>query len=435
MNGVEGVNWDDAWVFGRTNGDKCFYERGEEMVFTLELRDVKGVLPWDAYFFDWKRTANDGRTECGRALASKPLVIRTHLDQPGFVKVEANVVDRDGKPVPKKHLWEKRVFFQGGAGVEPDFVEEFPEPTDYDEHWAALKKRVDGLPLEVLERRPFPCSNPALNLWIVKVRAPEGIRPMTGYLAIPKDVTEKNRAKATGCLSGYYYFAEKCPTWLTNSVNGIQMYVNRHGCELEQPKDYYEQFFQHWPMPPQHFHDMAVRGLLMFRFLKSLPEWNGRDLEAKGSSGGAMQSIWMGMLEPDLTRIEAAVPAGADIFGFRYGRASTELPRREGQCLYYDIVYAAKRVKCPVFLTAGLGDYTCPPFGLELVYRNLAGPKQIVWKQGCTHGWNPTGMAKATFSQGLAGSIDDGVDRLTTGGGDNRENPLARAKGRKDREE
>ena len=29
------VNWDDALVIGRTNGDKCFYAAGEEMVFTL----------------------------------------------------------------------------------------------------------------------------------------------------------------------------------------------------------------------------------------------------------------------------------------------------------------------------------------------------------------------------------------------------------------
>ena len=61
------VNWDDALVVGRTNGDKCFYAAGEEMVFTLELKGVKGEIPPGEYFLDWVRTANDGKTEKGRA--------------------------------------------------------------------------------------------------------------------------------------------------------------------------------------------------------------------------------------------------------------------------------------------------------------------------------------------------------------------------------
>ena len=70
------VNWDDALIFGRTNGDKCFYAAGEEMVFTLELKGVKGEIPSGEYFIDWVRSANDGKTEKGRAEASlaKPLV-------------------------------------------------------------------------------------------------------------------------------------------------------------------------------------------------------------------------------------------------------------------------------------------------------------------------------------------------------------------------
>ena len=83
------VNWDEALVVGRTNGDKCFYRAGEEMVFTLELKGVKGEIPPGEFFLDWVRSANDGKTERGRVEASleKPLVIRAKMDQPGFVKI------------------------------------------------------------------------------------------------------------------------------------------------------------------------------------------------------------------------------------------------------------------------------------------------------------------------------------------------------------
>ena len=421
------VNWDDALVVGHTNGDKCFYKAGEEIVFTLELKGVKGEIPPGEFFLDWERSANDGKTERGRVAASleKPLVIRTKMDVPGFVKIEANLVDKTGRRVPKKHMWEKRVFFQGGAGVDVDKIPAWPEPKDYDAHWAANRKLIDELPLKVLERTPLPCANPKLNLWRIKLNAPEGVRPATGYLAIPKDASAANRVKATGILSGYYNFAERCPSWLTNVVAGIRMYINRHGCEVDQPEAYYQQFFQPWPLPQKHFRDMALRGMQMFRYLKTLPEWNGKDLIAFGSSGGAMQTFWMAMVEPAISKVDATSAANADVFGFKYGRATCGLAQRDEALNYYDICNAAKRVKCPVVMNAGLGDYTCPPAGLSIVYRNLRCKKQITWSQGCTHGWWPAGMKKETWSSGAAEASRAGVAELTAGTGGTAD-PLAK---------
>ena len=392
------LSWDEALVVGRTNGDKCFYKVGEDIIFTLELKGVEGNLPAGEYFYDWERTANDGKVEKGRAPVERPLVVRTRLDRPGFVKLEANVVDRNGRRVPKNHRWEKRVFFQGGVGVEMEKLESWPEPKDYDAYWAARRKEIDDLPLDVMERVKIPCLNDELNLWRVKIRAPEGVRPAIGYLAMPKVASAANRQPATGNLSGYYDMPETCPGFLTNQVKGIQMYINRHGCEVDQPADYYRQFFKPMPKPPVHFRDMAYRGMLMFRFLKSLPEWNGRDLTAYGSSGGGMQSFWMGMLEPQLSCIRCTSAALADVFGFRYGRPTGNIGERVEAINYFDICNAAKRVTCPTYMIAALGDATSPAPGLAIVYNNLKGPKQIIWRQGCTHGWWPKGMATETWS-------------------------------------
>ena len=416
------VNWDDALVVGHTNGgDKCFYGRGEEMVFTLELKGVKGEIPPGEFFLDWVRTANDGKTERGRAEASltKPLVIRTKLDRPGFVKIEANLVDKTGKRVPKKHMWEKRVFFQGGAGVEIEKLQAWPEPKDFDAHWAAEKKLVYSQPLEVIEKRPLPCLNPGLNLWHMKIRVPDGFLPCTGYLAIPKNASATHRVKATGCLSGYYMWGEKCPQFLTNRVDGIRMYINRHGCEGDREEAYYKPFLVNGPYGPDHFRGMALRGLAMFRYLMSLPEWDGKTLESNGSSGGAMQSIWMAALVPEITRIDCAAPALGDVFGFKYGRATGGIGRREEGVTYYDICHFARRVKCPVALVNGLGDYTCPPFAAAIVYNNLTCEKSITWKQGTTHGWWPPGMASVHYSSKASAALTAkvGAEELTAGKG------------------
>ena len=57
---------------------------------------------------------------------------------------------------------------------------------------------------------------------------------------------------------------------------------------------------------------------------------------------------------------------------------------------YYDSVFHAKRIKCPIVIPrAGLGDYTCPPSGLAILYNNITSPKTITWYQASTHGFVP----------------------------------------------
>lgn len=112
------IDWAEARIMGTAAGGKMFYAPSEEMNFTLTLENVKGELPSDAYFIDWTRTGDDGKKDGGRVPASlaEPLVICTSIAQPGFVKIEANVVTKDGKRGPENHCWEKRVFFPRRCG-------------------------------------------------------------------------------------------------------------------------------------------------------------------------------------------------------------------------------------------------------------------------------------------------------------------------------
>ena len=59
---------------------------------------------------------------------------------------------------------------------------------------------------------------------------------------------------------------------------------------------------------------------------------------------------------------------------------------------YFDPVNFAKRVPatCRVEIPrAGLGDYTCQPSGLAVLWNNLKCPKSIIWVQGSEHGYVP----------------------------------------------
>lgn len=117
-----------------------FYAPGEKMTFELRLTDAAN-LPEDVWFIKWTRTGDDGKREEGKAPASaaKPLVLATSLDKPGFVRIYAELVDKNGKVYRKDAAKYKNetgpIFFDGGAGVQPEKFQGLPEPADSDAFW------------------------------------------------------------------------------------------------------------------------------------------------------------------------------------------------------------------------------------------------------------------------------------------------------------
>ena len=55
-----------------------------------------------------------------------------------------------------------------------------------------------------------------------------------------------------------------------------------------------------------------------------------------------------------------------------------------------------KRVRCETFITAGLGDYVCPPSGVSVLFNHIKGSKTIEYIQGSTHGYDPPSAKKQT---------------------------------------
>ena len=198
-----GLNWDNALIMGTTPGGKMFYEPGEEMVFTLKLEGMKDPLPANTYFVDWERRGDDGLKERGRAPLPFPpegLVLKTKSDKPGFVCIEANVVTKDGKRVPKNHRWEKRVFFQGGAGVQPERIPMADEPKDYDAFWAKCLEELATVPMDA-QMTPVECPDKEVRLYAVRIPC-AGPWPVTGYLTIPVKASKTNRMPITASYRG-----------------------------------------------------------------------------------------------------------------------------------------------------------------------------------------------------------------------------------------
>lgn len=417
------VNWDSAWLSGSLGRDCPFFAPGEEMVFTIRLEGAQGGIPPDTYFVDWERRGDDGIVEKGRAplpTAESPLVVRTRMDSPGFVCVEANVVTADGKRVPRNHRWEKRVFFMGGAAVAPETLAPGTEPPDYAEFWAAQAAALGAVPIEA-ELAPAPCADEGVRIYSVRV-ACAGPRPVTGWLTMPADASPGKRYPIEVSYRGASHDDQPAPQ--KGPHDRIRLECNGHGFDLGKGPEYVKGFFasickpgyEYGFDPESNEHrensywlGMALRAVRALQWVSTLPEWDGRTLELAAGSQGGWQALHAAARFPRVTKITTASTWGCDWTG------QAELGRLKAgyrpKCwfpdmAYFDPVFAAKRVRCPVEITrAGLGDYVCAPSSLAVLYNVLDVPKKIVWRQGWTHGWSPADMGTWTVDGGFDAAI------------------------------
>ena len=413
---------DRAILHGETDKARAIdYAPGEEMVLTLSLQGA-GDFAAGAYFGNWIRTGDDAKRETGRVDAKDlPITVRTRLDRPGFVRIEAVVTDTKGvayrrhftgdatTPEGKRALneYEKRddrICFDGGAGVKVDSLQSVPEPEDFDEFWAKRRARLQKIPMTATAKEEKSVA-PAVRVTTFSVLC-AGPRPVTGTVTVPTDRTRRYPARIGFHGYGTHYIQ---PIPKTGPKNEIYMFINAHGYELGREDEYYTEFYdslksngmpfgldgkwQNKSTETAYFGWMIYRIMRALQYLKSFPEWNGRDLVVEGGSMGGCQAIWAAGIDPDVTLAKVTVPWCCDVGGREtMKRLYPGVVHETAALRYFDPVNFAKRVnpRSRVEITrAGLGDYVCPPSGIAILYNNLKCKKSIRWVQGSTHGYVP----------------------------------------------
>ncbi len=387
----------DLRFYGTTDKNPLEYQPGEEMVFSLQvLSDGK---PADGVRFRWTRTGDDGVTEKGEAVSSdsEPTQIRTSLKTPGFVYLLACAVDENGEPLKRepKPKFCPNVEFYGGAGVLPEQIQGTPEPADFDAYWASQKAQLAEIPMDA-ELVPVESGDPNIHCFDVKVKC-LGM-PVSGYLCIPKNAEAKS-LPARVSFHGYGFSSAYKP--VSAGKQAIAFDVNAHGYLNGQPPEYYEEmgkttlrgygFNTEENQKPEtaYFNGMMFRVMRALQYVKSLPEWNGKELTVSGGSQGGFQCISAAGLDPDVTECRASVAWCLDLAGHtKNGRLNGWRPAWTEALGYFDPVNHAKRCRCKMYLTAGLGDYVCPPSGQMVLFNNLNCPKELIFNQGCTHGYH-----------------------------------------------
>jgi cephalosporin-C deacetylase-like acetyl esterase len=397
----------DLQLVGTTTRDPLSYRVGEEMEFVFFLKDPRAATTGKPLFLVWNRRGDDGTVDSGFTTISveKPVRVRTSLARAGFVHVTASVAT-----FPTPDTIPPLLQFEGGAGADIDALKPAATcPDDFDAFWTRQRALLDAVPLaSETHLWQYPCFPDgtkipkSLRMFLVKV-ACAGPNPVTGLLAVPKT---PGKYPARVVFDGYSKEPKQSHRLMTEGV--ITFHVNAHGYDLFRDPVYYEAFFapferdipaygfsprENSDPETSYYRGMALRAMRAFDYLKTLPEWNGRDLIATGGSQGGLQAVWAASLVPGVTRCETSIVWCSNIAG---ATLDNRLPGWHPQYVrgldYYDTVFHAARIPASCFVDLeriGLGDYTCPPSGVTMVYNAVQGPKRAAYYQNSTHGYVP----------------------------------------------
>ena len=367
---------------------KNVYRAGEKIQFRITLADKAGK-PVAGQKIGYAVSSGDGKLQ--KNIITKtdgnPLFCEASLDAPGWIQVRATLLDENGKPLLKR----KRAILSGaGAMVEPDKIRAgCDEPADFRKFWDDQKAALAKIPVRA-EKTAVPLTGrqaDRFQCYDVKVDCVNNV-PVSGYLTMPLNA----RPKSLPAVVSYHGAGVRSASRIFRN-NAIFFDVNAHGILNGQKREYYNKLNNNElrnyyyrnknDREKFYFRDMYLRVLRALDYVKTLPEWDGKNLIVLGSSQGGAQSIVAASLDPQVSLCLTGVPAMSDHSGNLLGRQSG-WPRlfaaKNGKPVdvktaevskYYDNVNFAKYIKAPVYMTVGMIDNTCVPTSVYAVFNNL----------------------------------------------------------------
>lgn len=379
------------YFIGSTEKNALQYAPGEEMRFHVCLTDGERRIP--VPFFHVHMEGDDGeKSDLFLSGETGKISFSTTVNCAGFAYVVVTACDADKNPLSDCDL------FEGGAAADFAHIMQTGEaPEAYDAFWTrVIAEELDPVaPVEIYKAK-WDIGDPEDIVYDVRIACP-GPNPVSGYLRIPRNAAEKSLPIVIEYIG---YGVSSAPIPMTKA-EAIQFGINQHGDENGKPASFYAQLeqtrYNSFAFHPEenrdpntvYFKYMILRALQAIRYCMTLPEWDGVHIRTTGGSMGAFQAIHAAAHDSHVTEVVVEVPWLCDLRGIQAGRLRGWRPDSAEGLDYYDTVYTAHRVCCPVKLTAGLGDYICPPSGVTALYHAFPGHVKLCFQQNRTHSHTP----------------------------------------------
>lgn len=368
------------------------YKVGEPIKFKVYAMQDLGKISLSC--LKWQLTTDDGQNEWGYSSTSpsKPFEVETTLSRPGFARLHVDAMTDDVALIPDFTALDA----SAGAEVEKiPYADEIPE--DFDEYWAKIEKDIADHEVEFLRKTPYGKPVPeGYDCYNVRISTPYDT-VASGCISIPKDAAEKSCSIRMAFMG--YGVAGAAPSFAPNTIYVV---MNAHGIDNQDEITRAETWNKNKHLLNYGFNEkdnenpdtcywknMAVRNLCALKMAKTLPQWDGEHIIAAGGSQGALQATTVAAHSEGVTLLDLSVPWFCNIAAESKGYLQGWRPKFKEGLRYFDTVAQGTRVKCPVKIFAGLGDYCCPPHSTMALYNNIKTQKSIRYLQQRTHGVNP----------------------------------------------
>lgn len=378
---------DVLWVTRPDHAD-WLYRVGENAVVDVEL--YKYGVPADdvtvAYAIgeDLMPAQSEGEI---RLVDGRGKIDLGTMDEPGFrdLRLSATI---DGKK------WEHHV----KVGFSPEqLVPSVSEPADFTDFWAKAVEEDKKFPLSYTMEPVEKYTTDKMSCHLVKLQLNPAGRSMYAYLFIPKGdgkfpavLTPPGAGvKTIKEPMGHRYYGEGGMIRLELEIHGLhpELSEEEFAALRKDMGDYLK--FGLTDKDAYYMKDVYLGCRRFLDLLTSLPQWDGKNLFTQGGSQGGALAITTAMLDPRVTGCVANHPALSDMSRYLEGktggyphfvRKNPELatPEAINTMAYYDVVNFARHLKCPVRMTWGYNDNTCPPTTSYIVYNTIVAPKEAL---------------------------------------------------------
>ena len=282
------------------------------------------------------------------------------------------------------------------VGFSPEQLKPYTKnPADFDSFWKANIEEARETPVGVSCKRVEEYSTDEFDCYLLKLTTDKQ-HSIYGYLTKPK---KEGRYPVVLCPPGAGIKTIKEPMRNTYYArNGfIRLEMEIHGLNPEMTAEQFKEITSAFDRENgyltngldnrdnyymKHVYVACVRAI---DYLTSLPEWDGRNAFVQGGSQGGALALITAALDTRVTACVANHPALSDMAGYLDNRAggyphfhrlnSMLTPEKVKTLEYYDVVNFARRITCPVFLTWGFNDNTCPPTTSYIVWNLITSPK------------------------------------------------------------
>lgn len=274
------------------------------------------------------------------------------------------------------------------------------KPDDFGDFWKKTLDEMHQTPLSYTRELAKEYCTDKIDCWLVKLKI-DNTHAMYGYLTMPKE-REGKKLPIAFCPPGagiktikeplrHKYYAEDGFIRLEAEIHGLDPRLSNetfadisHAFGSKDNGYFTNRIDNREAYYMRHVYAGMVRWI---DFLCSLPEWDGRNVAVQGGSQGGALAIVTAALDPRVTACCVNHPALTDMAGYAVKGRTGGYPHFKKEILtpqvidvlgYYDVINFCRQITCPVRMTWGYNDNTCPPTTSYAAWNTLTAPKERV---------------------------------------------------------